>query len=106
MNKQLRHSILLADLLWIFLAFMFSHVLRYRLIGVAPTEAKSPLFYAASITVVLIAWTVLYFNKNLDGFSRGWHFPTICSQVTVAAGFLMGFLLALGFLLNLYYSRL
>ncbi|MGB8523755.1 MAG: sugar transferase [Candidatus Acidiferrales bacterium] len=106
MNKQLRYSILLADLLWISSACLLVHLVRYRFIGVATTEAKPLLIYAASVAVALIAWTVLYFNKNLDGFSRGWHFPTISSQVIVAAVYLMGFLLAFGFLLKLDYSRL
>jgi lipopolysaccharide/colanic/teichoic acid biosynthesis glycosyltransferase len=106
MNKQLRYSIRLADLLWISLAVLLAHWLRYRLIGAATIESKPPLFYAVSITVALIAWSVLYFNMNLDGFSRGWNFPAMSSQVIVAAVFLMGFLLAVGYLLKLNYSRL
>jgi len=51
-------------------------------------------------------WAVLYFSKDLDGFSRGWHFPTILSQVIVATIYLMASLLVFGFLVRFDYSRL
>jgi len=51
-------------------------------------------------------WAVLYFSKDLDGFSRGWHFPTILSQVIVATIYLMASLLVFGFMVRFDYSRL
>lgn len=105
MNRTLRCAILLADLLWIAGASILAHVLRFRILGVtAPSLRLS--FYVFSVSAALVVWTFLYFNKSLEGFSRGWHFPTICSQVIVGTSYLMASLLAIGFLTQAEYSRL
>jgi lipopolysaccharide/colanic/teichoic acid biosynthesis glycosyltransferase len=48
----------------------------------------------------------LYLSKDLDGFTGGWHLPTVFSQIMIAVLYMMAFLLALAFLQKHYYSRL
>lgn len=106
MNRKLRYGILAADLLWVTTACILAHLLRFRLLPAATTTSASPRFYVAAIGTALVVWAFLYFNKNLEGFSGGWHFPTICSQIIVAVLYLMASLPAIGFLTKTNYSRL
>jgi lipopolysaccharide/colanic/teichoic acid biosynthesis glycosyltransferase len=106
MNRTLRCAILLADLIWIVGASFLAHTLRFRILeisnGAIPPGRR---FYVVSVSAALVVWIFLYFNKNLQGFSRGWHFPTICSHVIVGTFYLMASLLAIGFLTKADYSR-
>lgn len=106
MMNRLRYPILAADLLWVTVACVLAHLLRFSLRdGDAATPA--PLrFYVTAVGTALVVWIFLYFSKNLEGFIGGWHFPTICSQIIVAAFYLMASLLAIGFLTKTDYSRL
>lgn len=106
MTKRLRYAILAADLLWITLACIVAHWLRYDFGPHVPAAIEPPHFYVISVCIALAVWIFLYFNQNLEGFSRGWHLPTICSHVIVAAFYLIASLLALGFLAKINYSRL
>jgi len=106
MSDRLRYGILTADLLWITAASILAHLLRHALGGRGAMFEQPLRFYVGSAGAALAVWTFLYFNKNLEGFSRGWHLPTIFSQVIVAVFFLMGSLLAFGFLAKKDYSRL
>ena len=107
MSKRLRCLILIADLTWISAACVLAHWLRFRVMGTSEVSTEPPLyFYAVSIGMALATWAVLYFNKDLDGFSRGWHFPRVLSQIIVATIYLMTSLLVFGFLVRFDYSRL
>ena len=106
MTNRWRYAILTADLLWVVAACVLAHVLRFGPSAFDGSEAKPAGFYLASVVVALSAWVVLYLNKSLDGFSRGWHFPTMASQVIVASLYLMGSLLVFGYMMKFDYSRL
>ena len=95
----------MTSLLWITTAWLLAHPLHYGLPTNAARIGESRYFYLMATDTILAIWTILYFTKNLDGFSRGWHFPTICSQEIVGACYLIASLLALGYLLKIDYSR-
>jgi lipopolysaccharide/colanic/teichoic acid biosynthesis glycosyltransferase len=105
MSQRLRYTILVADLTWITLACVVAPLMRY--LGRTPPEAVQPLyFYLGSISSALIVWMLLFFKQNLDGFSRGWDLPAICSKAIIASIYLMVSMLALGFMLKIDYSRI
>jgi len=58
------------------------------------------------ILTAIAAWTFLYFELKLEGFSGGWHFPAILSKLIVAVSLLMVVVLAFAFLTQHSYSRL
>ncbi len=105
MSKRLWCLILIADLAWVSAACVLAHLIRFRVLDTAAMSTP-PYFYVVSIGMALGIWAVLYFSKDLDGFSRGWHFPTVLSQVIVATIYLMASLLVFGFLVRFDYSRL
>src|SRR2546425_9250453 len=106
MSNSLHYGMLTADLLSITAPSILPHLLRHALDTRRPMFEQPLHFYVASAGAALGVWTFLYFNKNLEGFSRGWHLPTIFSQVIVAVFFLMGSFLAFGFLAKKDYLRL
>src|SRR5205823_4743869 len=106
MNQKIRKVVLLLDLSWIIVAFVFAYLLRFKYLELGPRSWVSFSGFVPVIGSALVIWAFLYLSKNLDGFSGGWHFPTILSQVFVAVFYLMVFLLSLSFLQKAYYSRL
>ena len=103
-SQRLKYTILVADLTWITLACVIAPLMRF--LGRTPPEAVQPLyFYLGSISSALLVWTILFFKQNLDGFSRGWDLPAICSKAIIASIYLMISMLALGFMLKIDYSR-
>ena len=106
MNQRIRQSILILDLLWIAVAFTLSYILRYESIQIGNDSWASFRNFVPAVGAVLLIWTFLYLNKNLEGFRGGWHLPTVISQTAVGVFYLMAFLLALAFLQRHYYSRL
>jgi len=81
MKNRLRYAILAADLLWITAACVFAHLLRFRLVTPDASRPTSLSFYIFSVFSALVVWTILFTNRGLDGFSRGWYFPRVFSQV-------------------------
>ena len=106
MNQKIRKVVLLLDLSWIIVAFVFAYLLRFKYLELGSRSWVSFSGFVPVIGSALVIWAFLYLSKNLDGFSGGWHFPTILSQVFVAVFYLMVFLLSLSFLQKTYYSRL
>jgi len=102
MKKGLQYLICLADLVWILSSFVLANVIRYNP-GPAPAGLKT---YAPIVALTLLLWIIVFFSKKLEGFTLGWHLPTVASQLIVASAYLVGGLLALGFLLQLALSRL
>lgn len=101
MKKSLQYLICLADLLWILSSFVLANLLRYT-----PEQWPAGLrAYAPILALTLGFWVILFFSKKLEGFTLGWHLPTVASQLIVASAYLVGGLLALGFLLQLPLSR-
>jgi len=90
--------------LWIAGAFVLAQLLGN---GANSDAAKvSTLVHLPPIAAAISAWIFLYFSKKLDCFCRGWHLPSVCAQVTVAVGYLMGFLLVSAVCAKYRYSLL
>ncbi len=106
MKSKLRYWILIADLVWITTVFVLAHWRRYGFIGLGAEPSQALLLYLSGVGASLSVWTLLYFSKNLDGFSGGWHLPTILSQAIVAAFHLMAFWVSLAFLTHFYFPKL
>src|SRR6266436_7599 len=106
MKKSLLYLICSADFTWIVAAFMLANLFQYRQNGL-PMEVVSFLgSYLPLIVVSLFLWTFLFFNNRLEGFALCWHLPTVVANLVVASAYLVGGLLALGFLLKLHVSQL
>ena len=99
MNHKLRYAILTFDLLWVAAASILTHIFRFPLLGTHLNAAG-----IATISVATLSWTAVYSTKNLDGFTQGWHFPSVFSQVVVASTYLIGSLLIFGFFMKFDYS--
>ena len=97
--------ILLADLLWMALAFAGSALLRY---GFAWSARGWTGIHALTPFAMLsgIIWTLFSVQTKLDGFHGGWHFPAVVSRVLIAVGVLMAVLLASGYAFHEFVSRL
>lgn len=106
MNHRIRQIILLFDLLWISAAFLIAYLLRYEYLPIVGESRASFREFAPAVASALIIWSILYLNKNLEGFRGGWHLPTVISQTGLGVFYLIAFLLALAFLQKHYYSRL
>jgi len=104
--RDLRYSILTADLLWLLGSLYFAIQLRYVPASRAVGGTEHFLQYSLMILTAAFVWSFLYFQMHLDGFRGGWHLPTIISRVIVAVTILMVFVLASAFLAKHYYSRL
>src|ERR1700751_5334696 len=104
MTHRIHQVILVLDMLWIVVAFVFAYLLRYQYLEFGPKSWASLSGFFPAIGAALLIWTFLYLSKNLDGFAGGWHFPTVFSQVLVAVFYLMVFLLSLSFIQRQYYS--
>jgi len=104
--QNIRYGILTTDLIWVLGALGLAIGLRY-------TGAKDLINFASHfqtyflmILTAIAAWTFLYFELKLEGFSGGWHFPAILSKLIVAVSLLMVVVLAFAFLTQHSYSRL
>lgn len=80
-------------------------VLRY---GTAwdGTNAQNVRAILPFVAASWFLWNLLYAGMKLDGFRRGWRFPAVVSELFMAVCCLMAALLAVGFLLRDYASRL
>lgn len=91
MNKKLRYSILLADLLWIGSVFEAIYLVQGRqILGSAGLRDG---LHAPAALLALSTWAVLYFKERLHRFEIGRWFPTVLAQVTTAVVYLLGALL-------------
>jgi len=90
MNKKLRYSILVTDLLWIAAVFEAMHIGQNRqILGGGLREG----LYATAVLLGLSTWAILYFKERLHGFEGGRWFPTVFAQVTTGVIYLLGALL-------------
>jgi lipopolysaccharide/colanic/teichoic acid biosynthesis glycosyltransferase len=96
--SRLRYSILVADLLWVAAACALERRFGSPMGAGAYGRTGTGYFYLMAVGTLLLLWTILFFYKNLEGFSRGWHFPTICSHVIVGTTYLIVVLLPLEYL--------
>jgi lipopolysaccharide/colanic/teichoic acid biosynthesis glycosyltransferase len=104
--QNIRYGMLAADLLWVFGALGLGVELRYAGTNDPIDIAAHFQTYFLMALAAVAAWTLLYFEINLDGFKGGWHFPAILSKLILAVSFLMVFVLSFAFLTKHFYSRL
>ena len=104
-SRSITTLMLLADLLWIILAFSAANLLRYGIhwaqVDRSGIHALLP-FLAASC----LLWIFLFYRMRLDGFRGGWRFSAISSSLFLAVGCQMIALFAAGYLTRRYVSRL
>ena len=101
----MRRWILLGDLAWTTLAFVFASLLRY---GVHWDGITYHAIYALLPFLVgsCFAWIVLFYRMRLDGFHGGWWMPSIASGLFLAVFCEMSLLLAAAYVTRQYVSRL
>jgi len=80
-------------------------LMRYGFHWYSP-PSTSLASYLAPLLVAIGLWAVIFLWMRLDGFRRGWHASAVFSQLFVALCFLMSILLAGGYLLHVFLSRL
>jgi len=97
--------ILFADLVWIPAAMVLAWLLRY---GTDWTGANAQYIHTTIPFVIAtwFLWDLLSAGMKLDGFRRGWWFPAVVTELFLALCCLLGILLACGYLLREYASRL
>jgi len=103
--RNVRNWILAFDLVWIVVSMILASLLRY---GNAVSTLPRLLFLAFSVTVLgaALAWTVLSSLLGLHDFRGGWRLSAIASQLLLGMSILMASILASGYLLRIYVSRL
>jgi lipopolysaccharide/colanic/teichoic acid biosynthesis glycosyltransferase len=102
--RYLQIALLCADILWCVLAMFLAELLRYRTGGAAERNFVETVWPFLGATVVV--WVVLFSWMHLDGFRGGWRFPAVTSQLFIAVSCLLGVLFAVGYMLQVYVSRL
>jgi lipopolysaccharide/colanic/teichoic acid biosynthesis glycosyltransferase len=104
--RNIRYWILIADLVWLFVALGLAIELRY--VGTRDGIRFTGHFqlYTLMMLVAFVVWTLLYFEMSLDGFKGGWQFPAVLSKAIVAVSLLMVVVLAFAFVTQHNYSRL
>lgn len=103
--RNLRNSILTADLVWGVLAMPLAYLLRYGWVWRGPSDS-SALIFLPPLLATLLLWSVLSSWTRLDGFRSGWLISAVVSQVLLTVFGLMCALFSLAYLLRQYLSRL
>lgn len=105
-TKQISLGIVLADLLSVPLALFFAYLLRYgrhiRTVVLLPTPWAVPIL----LMFAMGGWLLLYEPMSLDCFREGWRFSATVSRIMLAVAIQISAILALAYLLRIYYSRL
>src|SRR6267378_6398348 len=104
--QNIRYGMLTADLLWVLGALGLGIGLRYAGMKDSIDVASRFQSYSLMLVAAVVAWTLLYFEMNLDGFNGGWQFPAILSKLIVAVSLLMVVVSSFAFLTKHFYSRL
>lgn len=102
---SVRRKILVADLIWTFVAMGLGYLCRYGWIWHGPTQGTA-LTFVPFLILAAGCWTLLCSRFGLDGFRGGWHSPAIVSELFLSVSGLMVILLALAYLRREYVSRL
>ena len=104
-SRNLRNSVLTADLAWGMLAMPLAYLLRYGWVWHGPKD-RSALIFIPPLMAALLLWSVMSSWVRLDGFRSGWHFSAVLSQVLLSVLALMCALFTLAYLLGAFISRL
>ena len=104
-NRRLEVWILLADLVWILLAYLGADSLRYgttwdleERIGI---HALAPFVVATCLT-----WIALSIFMQMDGFRGGWRLSAVLSHLFIGLCSVVGVLAVIGYFSRTYVSRL
>jgi lipopolysaccharide/colanic/teichoic acid biosynthesis glycosyltransferase len=100
-----RRWILIADLAWMGIGMVVAWLLRYGGAWNAQPHSVVQAFAIALVGFALI-WCVLSLSFDLDGSRSGWRLAAIVSQLLVVVTTIMTAVLAAGYLLRVYVSRL
>lgn len=104
-TRKLEIWILFADLAWISAAFLGADLLRFGLTW-TPDERASIHALLPFVIAATILWLLLSFFMPMDGFRGGWKPSSVFSQLFLGTGCTFAALLALGYLMRSYVSRL
>jgi lipopolysaccharide/colanic/teichoic acid biosynthesis glycosyltransferase len=104
-SRGLRNWILASDLGWLVVSMIVACLLRYGTASIELPRSILLAFFARVLGAALV-WTILWSMLSLDGFRGGWRFPAIVSQLVVGTSIVMATVLATGYLLRIYISRL
>ncbi len=103
--RNLRNSILTADLTWGVLAMPVAYLLRYGWVWHGLNDS-SALIFVRPLMAALLLWSVMSSWVRLDGFRSGWLFSAVMSQVLLSVLALMCALFTLEYLFSEFISRL
>jgi lipopolysaccharide/colanic/teichoic acid biosynthesis glycosyltransferase len=95
-----------ADILWIVVAMYLAYECRFGFVGSAATVRDCFSMFGETAVAGLLIWSFLSPLMKLDGFSGGWSFRSVFSDLFVGVFLLMVLLLANGYLTRVYQSRL
>jgi len=104
-KQRLQYWILAGDIACALLALPLAYLMRYGFHWYGPT-GDSFLTFVPPLLVATALWVVIFSWMQLDGFRLGWHLSAVLSQLFVALCFLMLILMAGGYLLQVFVSRL
>jgi lipopolysaccharide/colanic/teichoic acid biosynthesis glycosyltransferase len=104
-TRKLEVWILFADLAWIGLAFLGADLLRFGLTW-DPGERVSIHALLPFVIATCFIWIALSALMQLDGFRGGWKFSAVFSHLVLGTICTFALLLALGYLMRSYVSRL
>jgi lipopolysaccharide/colanic/teichoic acid biosynthesis glycosyltransferase len=103
--RNLRSTILTADLAWGVLAMPLAYLMRYGWVWHGPTDS-SALIFVPPLMAALLFWSLMSSWVRLDGFRAGWRFPAVISQLLLAVLALMCALFTIAYLERQFISRL
>jgi lipopolysaccharide/colanic/teichoic acid biosynthesis glycosyltransferase len=98
-------GILFADLCWIPAAVLLAWTIRYGFSGELLSR-ESLRTTAQVVAVTWFLWTLCSSSMKLDGLHDGWWFPAVASRIFLAVCGVFAVLLAGGYLVRWYISRL
>ena len=104
-NRNLRSSILTADLIWGMLAMPIAYLMRYGWVWHGPTDG-SALIFIPPLMAALLLWSLMCSWVPMDGFHAAWTFRGVISQLLLATLVLMAGLFASAYLVRQFISRL
>jgi lipopolysaccharide/colanic/teichoic acid biosynthesis glycosyltransferase len=104
-RRLFRRWVLMADLLWMGMSMVAAWFLRYHTGWHAQPHAVVQAFMLGLLGCALI-WCVLSLAVDVDGSRSGWRLAAIVSQLSLMVASVMAAVLAVGYLLQVYVSRL
>lgn len=104
-TRKLEIWILLADLAWIAAAFFGADLLRFGFTW-TPDERVSIHALLPFVIATCFLWLLLSLFMPMDGYRRGWKLSNVLSQLLLGTVCTFVTLLALGYLMRSYVSRL